>query len=294
MPKLTPELKRLAVIAAPAALAGGVVQINLLVGRQVASFFEGAVAWLNYADRLYQLPLGVVGIAIGVVLLPDLSRRLRAGDDAGGQDAFNRASEISLALTIPASVALMAIPIPLVSVLFERGAFTSDDTAATALAVAVYGLGLPAFVLQKTLQPLFFAREDTKRPFYYALAAMVLNAALAIGLSPQIGFIAAAIGTSLTGWAMVIMLMRGARTMGDAGKFDARFKKRLGRIILSALAMGAILFASATVMTPFFGIATLRYLALLVLVLIGMVGYFGIGHLLGAFKLSEFKRNLRR
>ncbi|KQB96892.1 multidrug transporter MurJ [Loktanella sp. 1ANDIMAR09] len=294
MPKMTPELKRLAIIAAPAALAGGVVQINLLVGRQVASFFEGAVAWLNYADRLYQLPLGVVGIAIGVVLLPDLSRRLRAGDDAGGQDAFNRASEISLALTIPASVALMAIPIPLVSVLFERGAFTSDDTAATALAVAVYGLGLPAFVLQKTLQPLFFAREDTKRPFYYALAAMVLNAALAIGLSPQIGFIAAAIGTSLTGWAMVIMLMRGARTMGDAGKFDARFKKRLGRIILSALAMGAILFVSAAVMTPFFGIATLRYLALLVLVLIGMVSYFGIGHLLGAFKLSEFKRNLRR
>ncbi len=294
MPKLTPELKRLAVIAAPAALAGGVVQINLLVGRQVASFFEGAVAWLNYADRLYQLPLGVVGIAIGVVLLPDLSRRLRARDDAGGQDAFNRASEISLALTIPASVALMAIPIPLVSVLFERGAFTSDDTAATALAVAVYGLGLPAFVLQKTLQPLFFAREDTKRPFYYALAAMVLNAALAIGLSPQIGFIAAAIGTSLTGWAMVVMLMRGARTMGDAGKFDARFKKRLGRIILSALAMGAILFVSAAVMTPFFGIATLRYLALLVLVLTGMVSYFGIGHLLGAFKLSEFKRNLRR
>ncbi|WP_342068866.1 murein biosynthesis integral membrane protein MurJ [Yoonia algicola] len=294
MPKITPELKRLAIIAAPAALAGGVVQINLLVGRQVASFFEGAVAWLNYADRLYQLPLGVVGIAIGVVLLPDLSRRLRAGDDAGGQDAFNRASEISLALTIPASVALMAIPVPLVSVLFERGAFTSDDTAATAMAVAIYGLGLPAFVLQKTLQPLFFAREDTKRPFYYALAAMILNAALAIGLAPQIGFIAAAIGTSLTGWAMVVMLMRGARTMGDAGKFDARFKRRLGRIILSALAMGAILFASAAVMTPFLGIATLRYLALLVLVLIGIISYFGIGHLLGAFKLSEFKRNLRR
>ncbi len=88
-PRMTPELKRLAYIAAPAALAGGVVQINLLVGRQVASFFEGAVAWLNYADRLYQLPLGVVGIAIGVVLLPDLSRRLRGGDTAGGRDAFN-------------------------------------------------------------------------------------------------------------------------------------------------------------------------------------------------------------
>ena len=292
-PKITPELKRLAIIAAPAALAGGVVQVNLLVGRQVASFFDGAVAWLSYADRLYQLPLGVVGIAIGVVLLPDLSRRLRAGDDAGGRDAFNRASEISLALTIPASVALMAIPLPLVSVLFERGAFTSDDTAATALAVAIYGLGLPAFVLQKTLQPLFFAREDTKRPFYYAVIAMLLNAALAIGLSPIIGFAAAAIGTSLTGWAMVILLMRGARTMGNASKFDARFKSRLGRIVVAALSMGVILVVSSTMMTPFFGAGVQRYVALLVLVLIGIISYFGIGHIIGAFKLSEFRRNLR-
>ncbi len=293
-PRMTPELKKLAIIAAPAALAGGVVQINLLVGRQVASFFDGAVAWLSYADRLYQLPLGVVGIAIGVVLLPDLSRRLRAGDETGGRDAFNRASEISLALTIPASVALMAIPLPLVSVLFERGAFTTDDTAATALAVAIYGLGLPAFVMQKTLQPLFFAREDTRRPFYYAVIAMLLNATLAIGLAPVIGFTAAAIGTSLTGWAMVLLLMRGARTMGDAARFDARFKKRLGRIIVSALGMGAILLVASTTMTPFFGIPTVRYLALLILILIGILSYFGIGHLIGAFKLSEFRRNMRR
>jgi len=120
-PRMTPELKRLAIIAAPAALAGGVVQINLLVGRQVASVYDGAVAWLSYADRLYQLPLGVVGIAIGIVLLPDLTRRLRAGDEAGGRDAFNRAAEISLALTIPAAIALILVPVPLTAVLFERG-----------------------------------------------------------------------------------------------------------------------------------------------------------------------------
>ncbi|MCE8472827.1 lipid II flippase MurJ, partial [Rhodovulum sulfidophilum] len=127
------ELRRLAIIAAPAALAGGVVQVNLLIGRQVASFFEGAVAWLSYADRLYQLPLGVVGIAIGVVLLPDLSRRLGAGDTAGGRDAFNRAGEFALALTLPAAVALATIPGPIVAVLFQRGAFDQADVAATAL-----------------------------------------------------------------------------------------------------------------------------------------------------------------
>ena len=155
-PRLTPDMRRLAIIALPAALAGGVVQVNLLVGRQVASFFDGAVAWLSYADRLYQLPLGLVGVAIGVVLLPDLSRKLQASDEAGAQSAFNRANEFSLALTLPAAVALVAIPLPLVSVLFERGAFSATDSTATAAAVAIYGLGLPAFVLQKTVIPLFF------------------------------------------------------------------------------------------------------------------------------------------
>ena len=270
------------------------MQINLLVGRQVASFYDGAVAWLSYADRLYQLPLGVVGIAIGVVLLPDLSRRLRAGDEAGGRDAFNRASEVSLALTIPAAVALVAIPVPLVSVLFERGAFAADDTIATAWAVAIYGLGLPAFVLQKTLQPLFFAREDTKRPFYYAVVAMVLNAAVAIGLSYYIGYIAAAIGTTLTAWAMVVQLKMGARDMGEASQFDARFRKRIGRIIFAAMGMGALLYTAAIIIAPMLVLSGWRYLALLILIVFGIVSYFAIGQMIGAFRLSEFRRNLRR
>jgi putative peptidoglycan lipid II flippase len=294
MPRLTPDLKRLAIIAVPAVLAGGVLQINLLVGRQVASTFDGAIAWLSYADRLYQLPLVVIAFAIGVVLLPDLSRRLQAGDEAGGQDAFNRASEIALALTIPAAVALIVIPIPLVSVLFERGAFTSDDTASTAMAVAVYGLGLPAFVLQKALQPLFYARGDTKRPFYYAILAMVLNAVIAFGLRDYIGFIAAAVGTTLTSWAMVGQLWWGARGMGKASEFDARFKRRIGRIIAASLAMGAVLIGLGLLLQPLLDMASVRYVALIVLVLGGIVSYFSVGHLLGAFRIAEFKAAMRR
>ena len=293
-PRLTPDLKRLAIIAAPAALAGGVVQINLLVGRQVASFFDGAIAWLSYADRLYQLPLGVVGIAIGVVLLPDLSRRLRAGDMAGGRDAFNRACELSLALTVPAAVALMVIPLPLVTVLFQRGAFGADDAAATALAVAVYGLGLPAFVMQKALQPLFFAREDTRRPFYYALVSLLVNAVVAFGLSYYIGYIAAALGTTLAGWAMVLLLWRGSRNMGEAAHFDARFKRRIWRIIAVSALMGVILWGLTLVIGPFLMVPTWRYLALAVLVSIGITTYFALGHALGAFRLGEFKRAMRR
>lgn len=293
-PRLTPDLKRLAIVAAPAALAGGVIQINLLVGRQVASFFDGAIAWLNYADRLYQLPLGVVGIAIGVVLLPDLSRRLSTDDSAGGQNAFNRAAEISLALTIPAAIALVVIATPLVSVLFERGRFTADDSAATALAVAVYGLGLPAFVLQKVYQPLFFAREDTRTPLRYAVWAMILNAVLAIGLAPVIGYIAAAIGTTVAGWAMVWMLARGAGQLGHAAELDARFRSRIGRISVAALGMGMVIWVLALVLSDALVTPSVRYGALALLVGAGILSYFGLGQLLGAFRLSEFRSALRR
>jgi len=294
LPRMTPELKRLAIIAAPAALAGGVVQINLLVGRQVASFFEGSIQYLNLADRLYQLPLGVVAIAIGVVLLPELSRRLQAGDEVAGRDGFNRAGEFALLLTIPAAVALIVIPLPMVSVLFERGRFLASDAAATATAVAIYGMGLPAFVVQKVLQPLYFAREDTKTPFKYALVAMVVNAVLAIGLAPWIGYLAAAVGTTLAAWAMVILLWYGSRSMGRAAALDQRFIERTGRIGLAAIAMGFVLLTAAYLLQPMFDAGAWRYLALLILVGSGMVSYFLAGSWLGAIRMSDIRASTRR
>ena len=293
-PRWTPEMSQLVRVAIPAALAGGVVQVNLLVGQLVASDTEKAVSWLYAADRLYQLPLGVVGIAVGIVLLPDLSRRLRDEDNTGARDAFSRAGEMSLALTIPSAVALVVIPLPLVSVLFERGAFGTDDTAATALAVAIYGLGLPAFVLQKILQPLFFAREDTKRPFHYAVVAMGVNAVIAVGLSYTIGWMAAAIATSAAAWVMVWLLIRGGRRYGEVARFDDRFRKRIWRITLASAIMGGVLWGLFVLLTPFFGIGGWRWLALLVLIVSGVLSYFAAGQLLGAFKLSELRAALRR
>jgi putative peptidoglycan lipid II flippase len=293
-PRMTPELKRLAVIAAPAVLAGGVVQINLLVGRQVASFTEGAVAWLSYADRLYQLPLGVVGIAIGTVLLPDLSRRLRAGDAAGGRDSFNRGAEFALALTLPAAVALVVIALPMVTVLFERGAFTAADSANTALALALYGVGLPAFVLQKVLQPLFYAREDTRRPFRYAVWSMVTNAAIAIGLMPLIGFAAAALATTLSGWIMVVQLWFGSRQMGDEARLDARFLDRGWRIVIASAAMGLVLWAAHLWLEPLMAARGWRWAALGVLIGLGITSYGAAGWAIGAFRPSELRALLKR
>jgi len=271
-----------------------VMQINLVVGQLVASQYENAVSWLFAADRLYQLPLGVVGIAVGVVLLPDLSRRLRAGDDEGAKSALSRAAEISLALTIPSAVALIVIPLTLVSVLFERGASGTDDSAAIATAVMIYGLGLPAFVLQKIVQPLYFAREDTRRPFYFAIVAMVVNAALAVGLAPYVGWLAPAIAATVAGWAMYGMLAIGARQFGDTARVDDRFRRRIWRIMAASLIMGVVVWFANLQMSPLLAMPWWRGLGLVVLIVIAAVTYFGSGQWIGAFKLSEFKAAMRR
>jgi putative peptidoglycan lipid II flippase len=293
-PKITPELKRLATIAAPAILAGGVVQINMLVGRQVASYTEGAVSWLVYADRLYQLPLGVVGIAIGTVLLPDLSRRLRAGDEAGGRESFNRGTEFALALTLPAAAALMTIALPLTTVLYQRGAFGIDDATNTALVLAIYGAGLPAFVLHKVYQPLYYARENSRSPFHYAIVSMVINAAIAVGLMPYIGFAAAALATTLAAWAMAFQLWFGSRKMGDAARFDTRFRSRAPRALIASGVMALALYLGQAALGGLFGSHGWRYLGLGLLILLGTIVYFGFGTAIGAFRITDFRRNLRR
>ncbi len=293
LPRLTPELKRLFLLAGPAALAGGVVQINLLIGRQVASFSEtGALQYLNLADRLYQLPLGVVAIAIGVVLLPDLSRRLQAGDGQGARDAYNRAFEFALLLTVPAAIALIVIPEPLISFLFQRGAFTPEDAHKTAYAVAIYGLGLPAFVMQKVLQPLYFAREDTKTPFRFALYSMVINAAVAIGLSFFIGYLAAAVATTFAAWGMVALLWFGKSDMGVEVHADPRLVRRAPRILIASLMMGALLYGANIALSPVFELS--RGLGTMILVSLGIAGYFALAQAIGAVRFVELKGAVKR
>lgn len=294
LPRWNADMRHMVAVALPAALAMGVTQVNLVIGQRAASGFEGAITWLAMADRLYQLPLGVVGIAVGIVLLPDLSRKLSAGEDSAAQAAFSRAGEFSLLLTIPSAVAFVVIPLPLVSVLYERGATGPADSAAIALAVAIYGVGLPAFVLQKVLQPLYFAREDTKSPFRFALVAMVINAVLAIGLLPFVGWIAPAIAATVAGWAMVACLWLGTRRMGAAARFDHRFTHRSLRILGASLVMGAILLAVMPAVSWVFAVPGWRYLALLALIIFGAAVYFASGQILGAFRLSELKSALRR
>ncbi|MHA1530051.1 MAG: murein biosynthesis integral membrane protein MurJ [Alphaproteobacteria bacterium] len=292
LPRLTPDVKRLVTLGVPAALAGGVMQINLVVGTQVASYFDGAVSWLWYADRLYQLPLGVVGVAIGVVLLPDLSRRVRAGDTAGAGVAMNRAAEFCLMLTLPATVALIVVPGLVTAVLFEHGAFTASDTAATAAALAIYAFGLPAFVLQKVLQPAFFAREDTRTPLRIALVSMVVNVVIAVGGAPLAGYLAAAAGTTVAGWVNLGLLWRASRRFGDEVAIDARLAARWPRILAAALAMGALVLGLAEAQAAF--LPGWRVSGLALIVVAGTVAYAAAAAALGAFRLAEVRAAVSR
>ncbi|MBL6676737.1 MAG: murein biosynthesis integral membrane protein MurJ, partial [Rhodobacteraceae bacterium] len=293
-PSFSPEMRQLVRIALPAALANGVLQINLLVGQLVASQHPGAVSWLYGADRLYQLPLGVVGIAVGIVLLPELSRRLQAKDQTGAKQAFASATEITLALSLPAAMALCVVPYPFVSALFEHGATSRLDAQAMALATAIYGLGLPAFVLQKLLQPLYFAREDTRRPFRFALVGMGVNAALAVGLMPFIGWLAAAIATSLSAWAMVGLLFWGARGFDDILKQDATLKHRLLRMCIASLFLGVALYGIQFFMSPAITSVSGRIVYALFLVIAGAGLYLWLGERLKAFSLQEIKASFKK
>jgi len=179
LPRLTQGVRRTLAVMAPGTIGAGVTQLNLLISTALASLLpSGSVSYLYYADRLNQLPLGVVGIAVGTAILPSLSREVRLGHLPDAVATQNRGIELALLLTLPAAIALGVLATPILSVLFERGAFGPTDTMATAAALTAYAAGLPAFVLIKVLAPAFFARHDTATPVKVAVAAMAVNLCL--------------------------------------------------------------------------------------------------------------------
>lgn len=294
-PRATAHTSRLVRLGIPGIIAGGVTQLNIMIGTIIASFQAGAVSYLYYADRIYQLPLGVVGIAIGVVLLPDLTRKVRSGEAEAVNLAQNRALEFAMFLTLPAAVALAVVPAPIITVLFERGQFSATDTQMTAWALAAFAVGLPSFVLNKVLSPGFFAREDTKTPMQFATIAMVINVGSSLALFPFLQHVGIAVATSLAGWVNAALL---AITLWRRGHFhtDALLLKRLGLFLFASLLMGTAVYGFAILLAPWFaepGLLT-KAIALAILVLVG-IGLFALATLAtGAISLGEVKRRLRR
>ncbi len=243
-PRLTPAVRRFLRVLGPAALGAGLVQISLFADTLIASLLPtGAVSHLYYADRLNQLPLGVIGIAIGTVLLPEMARRIKGGDTAAAIHSQNRALELSLLLTLPAAAAFLVAAEPILTVLFVRGAFTAADAESSARVLMAYALGLPAFVLIRSLIPGFHAREDTATPVRIAVAAMLVNVALKFALMAPLSAAGLALATSAGAWINAGLLARGLIRRGELA-FDARLVRTLPRIAAATLAMGAALWAA--------------------------------------------------
>lgn len=296
------DIRHLVLLGIPGIIAGGITQINILVGTVIASLQDGAVSHLYFADRVYELPLALVGIAIGVVLLPDLSRNLRAGNGALAMNSINRSLEFALLLTVPAAVALAVIPWPIVHVLFERGAFNATDTIATAAALAIFAVGLPSFVLIKVFSPVFFAREDTKTPMRvagFSLTANTVGSALLFFLFRDLGWmphLGIAVATTLGGWINSALLL-GILIRRGQFKADQQLLRATPKIIVASAVMGSALWATAFVLEPWLNRqsgAISQLLALVVLVTTGMVCYFAFCHLSGAARINQLLAALRR
>jgi len=300
-PRLTPGVKRLIALGIPGSFAAGITQINIIVSQQIASLQDGAVALLYFADRLYQLPLGVIGIAMGVALLPTLSRRMRAEDHEGARNAMNRALEMSMALTVPAAVAMIVMPNFLVEGLFMRGNFSGQAAMGTALAVQAFAAGLPAFVLIKVFSPGFFAREDTKTPMKFAGLSMIVNVAVGLSLFflirerfPEYGHVGLAAATSLAGWLNALLLMVTLHRRGGLD-IDARVKSRLPRVLAASLVMALAIAGLASQSAAITALALGSQLFALVLVSGAGLGVFGLASIAtGALRPSEVLEALGR
>ena len=293
-PRLNPQVRELLRIIWPAALGAGAVQFNLLVSTSLAARFlpQGSVSYLYYADRLNQLPLGLIGIGVGTAMLPGLSRQIGAGDDAGAIRTQNRAIELVLVLTLPATAALMLAATPIIRALLQHGAFLPNDTIASARALAAFSLGLPAYILIKVLVPGFYARTDTKTPVRIAVVAMLANLGMNLVLIWPLQHVGLALSTALAAWVNAGLLYW---TLHRRGHFatDARLRRSAVRLLLATLAMAALLLVADPLVDLHMG----RGLVERALWLGGLMGaavlvYFGAAFALGVFSPAEIRARI--
>jgi putative peptidoglycan lipid II flippase len=300
-PKLSPEIKSLISLAIPGAIAASAVQINIFISGILASQVPGGRAWTEVAARLYQLPLGLIGVAVGVALLPRLSSAIQAEDHDDAQVATDQAVIFALALTAPAAAALVAMPFFLIDGLFTRGVFTVEDARQTGQILLHYGWGVPAFVLARVLQPAFFARSDTRAPMRFGLISVAVNIVLGLALFQVIGVQGIAAATSAAAWLNVLQMVLLLAKKGDYSPTKAAWS-RIVRIIAASAAFGAILglasheraFLEAPLASvSFLGLGA-KEIAVLGVATVGVAAY---GLLLLAFRgitPSEIRAALRR
>ena len=273
----------------PSIFSSGVTQINILVGTIIASFQSGAVSYLYYADRVYQINLAVAGIAVGTVMLPELSKNIKKKNFVATMDLQNRALELCLFLSVPAAVALILSSEEVITSLFGYGSFDNISVTNTATALTCFAFGVPAFSMLKILSNFFFARNDTKTPFYLSAVSVTLNIIISLSLFNKYGFIIIPIATSFSSWINVLMHYYLIKKR-DLHNFDNKFLYKLPRIILSTVTMAIILYLMLGVFSDKFHYnESWKFIYLFIIVIISLIIYFFVSNFSGAFKFKDIK-----
>ena len=294
-PRMTPGVRQFFRVVIPATFAAGVYQLSILVDTTFISYLEeGSMAYLNYADRLNQLPLGIIGTALGTAILPSISKFVDQGRPEEAVKIQNQAVDLAMLLTLPAAVALAAASVPIVTALFQGGEFSVEDARITGQTLAIIALGLPAYVLVKVFTPGFFAREDTKTPLKVALGVLAANVALNFALIPYFGIHGLAAVLAITAWINCGTLYFILRRRGHF-EFSKDVAFRVTRQLIAAAAMGAVLYVLEGQLGGLYG-GSLgeRLIAIVALVSAGGAAYFGLGWVIGAINKDDVMVLLRR
>ena len=273
----------------PSILSSGVTQINILVGTIIASFQTGAVSYLYYADRVYQINLAIAGIAVGTVSLPVLSKAFKTKDVKKISNIQNKSFELSLLFSIPASFGLVLASEEIVNALFGYGSFTTDDVKMTASALKFFGYGVPAFALIKILSNFFFARDNTKTPFYISSFIVFLNILISISFFTRIGFVIIPIATSISTWIGVLIYMN-LLNQKKSLLLNILLFKNFIKIVISTFIMSFILLLALESFASYLEYSS-KYKAIYLISIVGFVGilYLLSCYLLGILKLKNYK-----
>jgi putative peptidoglycan lipid II flippase len=294
-PKLTPGVRQFIRVVIPATLGAGVYQVSVFID----TFFltrigTGAVSWFNYADRLNQLPLGVIGAAIGTAILPQVSRHVDIGEADEAARVQGQAAELAMLLCLPAALALAASALPLVSAIFEAGRFNARDAHFTALTLSIIALGLPAYVLVKVLTPGFYARRDTATPVKVAIGVLIANVILNFALIPPFGIAGLAAAVAISSWLNCAILYVLLHRRGHF-RVEKWLLSRLARQLIAAAAMFAAVLAMRTELASWFnGSFAQRLAGVVAIVGGGMIVYFPLVWVLGGTDREELKALLTR
>ena len=273
----------------PSIFSSGVTQINILVGTIIASFQAGAVSYLYYADRVYQINLAVAGIAVGTVMLPELSKHIKNDSYKKITDLQNRSLELSLFLSVPAAVALILASEQIITSLFGYGSFDNISVINTAIALTFFAFGVPAFSILKIFSNFFFARNDTKTPFYLSVVSVALNIIISLSFFNKIGFVIIPIATSISSWINVFMHYYFIKKR-NFHIFDSKFIHKFPRLILSVVVMGMVLYLLLGIFSDKFVYnESWKFIYLFIIVIISLISYFLISNFSGVFKFKDIK-----